>query len=94
MKSARTRRQFTPAFKAKVALEALTGERTISELATQHKIHPNQITQWRKQLVEQASSAFAHGHGNGDVDHEALINELYQQIGRMSVELRWLKKRV
>lgn len=94
MKSVRTRRQFTPAFKAKIALEALTGERTISELATQHKIHPNQVAQWRKQLVEQASSAFVQGPSNGDVDRDALINELYQQIGQMSVELRWLKKRV
>lgn len=88
------RKQYTPAFKAKVALDSLKGDRTINELATFHKVHPNQIGQWRKQLLENAAALFAPGHSSPDEQQQALVSSLYQQIGQMSVELDWLKKRL
>ena len=88
------RKQHPPAFKAKVALEAIKGQRSINELATFHKIHPNQINQWRKQLLEHASELFATGHRSADEQHSAEVASLYQQIGQMSVELDWLKKKL
>ena len=91
---AQKRKQYTAAFKAKVAVEALRGDRTINELATHYRVHPNQIAQWRKQLLEQASELFTRGHASQSDQTEALVGQLYQQIGQLSVELDWLKKRL
>jgi putative transposase len=91
---AQKRKQYTAAFKAKVAVEALRGDRTINELATHYRVHPNQITQWRKQLLEQAADLFTRGHASHDEQTDALVGQLYQQIGQLSVELDWLKKRL
>lgn len=88
------RRQFTAEFKARVAFEALRGDRSISQLAVHYKVHPNQITQWRKQLQQDAPKLFARGAGSGSDEQQSLIDALYRQIGQMSVELDWLKKRV
>lgn len=92
---ARARRRFDGKFKSKVALDAIRGLRTISEIAKQHKVHPNQVTLWKKQLVEGAKEAFENGSTaskkNGDEPDAA---ELYEQIGRLKVELEWLKKKV
>lgn len=89
------RRQFDKEFKARIAIEALIGDRTISQLAAHYKVHPNQVTQWRRQLQQDAPKLFARGASNGSSnEEEALIDSLYKQIGKMSVELDWLKKRV
>ena len=91
---AQKRKQYTAAFKAKVAVEALRGDRSINELAVHYRVHPNQITQWRKHLVESATGVFAAGHASQDAQQEALVAQLYQQIGQLSTELDWLKKRL
>jgi putative transposase len=88
------RKQHTAEFKAKVALEAAKGQRTISELAAQYKIHPSQITQWKKQLLGNASAVFATARTTGASEQDGLINMLYQQIGQLSVEVEWLKKKL
>lgn len=84
----RQRRMFDGAFKAKVALDAIRGLKTVSELASLHKVHPTQITLWKKQLLEGAMSVFESPSAD-----EPSSAELYEQIGRLKVELDWLKKK-
>jgi putative transposase len=94
---ARKRRIFNPSFKAKVAIEAIKGHRTISEMTAKHKLHATQINLWKKQLIEGAEGIFENGNGKkakaADTD-EPQTAELYEQIGRLKVQLEWLKKKV
>jgi transposase-like protein len=87
------RKSYTAAFKAKVALEAIKGQRTINEIASAFEVHPNQVTQWKKQAVTQISEIFSNGRARADAAEEELRNQLYQQIGQLKVELDWLKKK-
>ena len=87
------RRNFTSEFKAKVALEAIKGQRTVSEIAARHNIHPNLVTTWKRALLEHASDAFSDPHARSKADDELLKAQLYQQIGQLKVELDWLKKK-
>jgi len=91
---ARTRRRFDSSFKAKVALEAIRGLKTVSEIAQQFKVHPNQVTLWKQQLLSQAAQVFDSGSGRSGQSDEPQAAELYEQIGRLKVELEWLKKKV
>jgi transposase len=86
-----SRRKHSPVFKAKVALEALRGEKTISELASQYEIHPNQITQWKKMLAEDAAGIFDKNQPKKPQDEKALIRKLYQEIGQLKVEKDFLE---
>lgn len=87
------RKSYTAAFKAKVALEAIKGQRTINEIASAFEVHPNQVTQWKKQAVCQLSDIFSNGRARAESAEEELRNQLYQQIGQLKVELDWLKKK-
>jgi transposase-like protein len=89
-----SRRQYSSDFKAKMALEALRGERTINELAAEFGVHPVQITQWKKLALEELPKMFSSRRGTKQKDEEALKAALYQQIGQLKVELDWLKKKV
>lgn len=91
---ARTRRRFDAAFKAKVALEAIRGLKTISEIAKQFRVHPNQVTLWKKQLLSGAEQVFDTPGGKTSKEDEPEAAELYEQIGRLKVELEWVKKKV
>lgn len=88
-----TRKTHSPAFKARVALEALKGQKTLSELASQFKVHPNQISKWKQQLQQQAAALFERPPTATQRSQEALEAELYQQIGQLKVELDWVKKK-
>ena len=90
----RTRRKFTAALKARVAIEAIKAQRSVSELAGQHQIHPGQITQWKQQLLSSAERVFADGKASEKKDQEELVARLYQQIGQLKVELDWLQKKL
>ena len=95
MGTKKIRRQFSARQRAKVALEAVRENRTVSQLASTHSIHPSQITRWRKQLVESAHTLFEDGRACKSTDNnEALVGELYEQIGRLQMELEWLKKKL
>ncbi len=90
---ARKRRRFSAEFKAKVALEAVRGQKTLAELADEHEVHANQITQWKKQLLESLPEVFGRRREQDAVQQEELTSRLYQQIGQLKVELDWLKKK-
>lgn len=87
-----TRRRFSAAFKAKVALEAIRGERTISDLATQHQLHPNQITQWKRQAIENLAKAFDDKASDAQVGREAEVTKLHAKIGQLVVARDFLAK--
>jgi putative transposase len=90
MKGKRTRH--TAAFKAQVALAAVKGERTVNELAAHYGVHPTNIHAWKKQLLSGAEEVFANG-SKASTDSEAVQAELYEQIGRLQMELAWVKKK-
>lgn len=87
------RRKIDPALKAKVALEAIKGEKTVSEIAGKFDIHPNQVTQWKKKVIETLPSLFSRRKKKEDRESEELRDELFRQIGQLKVELDWLKKK-
>ena len=87
------RRQFSKAFKAKVALEAIRGDGSINELASKHKVHPTQILLWKKHALEKLPDLFVDGRAKPAGGEADLAQELYQQIGQMKVELDFLKKK-
>jgi len=88
------RKRYDPAFKAKVALEAVKGERTMAQLSSDFKVHSNLIGKWKKQLLQELPSLFSGPKGNrSGEDSSELVAELYRQIGQLKVELDWLKKK-
>ena len=89
-----TRKQYSPKFKAKVAVEALRGEKTLSQLASQFHVHPVQIGQWRKTALEQLADLFIDGRKSKASGEDVERDALYEEIGRLKVELDWLKKKV
>jgi transposase-like protein len=89
----RQRRQFSADWKAKIALEAIKGQRTIQEIASHYEIHPSLVTHWKKQLLEGAAEVFLNGKTAEAGGDEELKAELYQQIGKLQVEVDWLKKK-
>ena len=84
------RRRHSPSLKAKVALEALKGEETTAELASRFEVHPGQVRKWKKDLTEGAAGIFGGDHNQKKSD-EALIAQLYQQIGQLKVERDFLE---
>ena len=89
----RKRKSHTAAVKAQVALAAVKGDKTISELASLHSVHPTLIHAWKKQLLDNAVELFQSGVKTSSAEHEALQAQLYEQIGRLKTELDWLKKK-
>ena len=88
------RRQHSDQFKFKVALEASKGHKTINELASEYNLHPTQISSWKKQLLEDGAGVFSRNPGRKQQEQAGREAELYEQIGRLKMELEWLKKKV
>ena len=91
--SEKSRKSFTSHHKAKVALEAIRGTKTANELAQEFSVHPTQVGQWKKELVAQASSIFDTKRGPKVDDPSTSTERLYSEIGRLNMELDWLKKK-
>jgi len=81
-------------FKFRAALEALKGLKTLNELASGFGVHPNQIGDWKRRLKENGKDIFSNRRQNSEQEAEALQAQLYEEIGRLKVELDWLKKKV
>ncbi len=86
------RRNFSAAFKAKVALEALRGDQTLAELAARHRVHPNLITNWKRRAAEGMVDVFSGKKAGRDGSREAEIKELHAKIGELTVEKDFLSK--
>jgi transposase-like protein len=91
--SEQRRKIFSGEFKAKVALEAIRGLKTVNEIAQDFGVHPTQVGLWKKELQEQAASLFEVKRGAKPVDPSATPERLYSEIGRLKMELDWLKKK-
>jgi transposase len=91
----RKRKQYSAQFKAKVAIEAVRGQKTTAELASQYEIHPTMINNWKRDLLEKASELFDNGKttSQAQAETQAQIDELYRQIGQLTVERDFLAKR-
>lgn len=79
------RRKFSGQFKARIALEALRGDKTIQEIAAKHQLHPNQVSQWKKQAMDGLAGVFSKG-GSSDTISDAEVKELHAKIGRLAIE--------
>jgi transposase len=91
--SEKRRKNFTSQHKAKVALEAIRGVKTANEIAQEYSVHPTQVGLWKKELQAQAASLFDTKRGPKQVDSSASPDRLYSEIGRLKMELDWLKKK-
>ena len=87
------RNRYSADFKAKLALEVIKGNRTLNEIASEAQVHPNLLTQWKRQLVESLPTVFSDKRVKENREQEALTDQLYQQIGQLKVELDWVKKK-
>lgn len=89
-----SRRRHSASFKAKVALEAMSGLKTLTELSEEYELHPNVISKWKKKLQKEARQIFSGEIKTGDIAEEKKAEKLYQKIGQQKVELDWLKKKI
>jgi transposase-like protein len=87
------RKRYDGSFKARVALEAIRGERTVAEIAAMFGVHPNQISKWKKQALDELPKIFSGRYEKREMQGKELTDQLYQQIGQLKVELDWLKKK-
>ena len=88
----RRRRGFSGDLKAKEALEALWGDRTLQEIASKHQVHPNQVSTWKRQAIEGLGEVFSNGVGRRRRDHESEVHELHAKIGELTVERDFLSR--
>ena len=88
------RKQYSNDFKFKIALEAVKGVKTVSQIAAEQNLHPTQIGNWKKQLLQQGSTIFTRPNDRQQREQQERETELYEQIGRLKMELEWLKKKV
>jgi transposase-like protein len=87
------RKNHDAAFKAKVALEVLKGDKTMAQISSEYGVHVNQIRQWRQKLLEELPGLFSDRRQKKDKETEEMTAELYRQIGQLKVELDWIKKK-
>jgi putative transposase len=87
------RRQYSADFKFRAAVAAVREVKTVSELASQHDVHPTLIRKWKQQLLQDGPQVFTQNNGQAEREQESRETELYEQIGRLKMELEWLKKK-
>ena len=93
MTERRKRKVFSAEFKAKVGLEGIRGLKTANEIGQDHGVHPVQVGQWKREILEQAKTLFEGKRGPKRAEEEADTERLYSEIGRLKMELDWLKKK-
>jgi transposase-like protein len=86
------RQRFTSEFKARVALEALRGDKTVHEIAAHHKVHPNQVSTWKRRAIDGLSDVFSNGADREHQDHETEVRDLHAKIGQLTVERDFLSR--
>jgi len=89
----RTRRNHSPAFKARIGLEALKGRKTVAEIARENKLHSTQVSQWKTEVQKRLPEVFELEKSGGECQQEKRVEDLYAQIGKLTVELDWLRKK-
>jgi putative transposase len=94
MKTVKKRRTFTDKFKAKVAIEAIKSVKTLAELASEYQVHPSQIVDWKKLLLSSAPDVFSSGRKKDSLTEEELTAPLYEEIGRLKMDVKWLQKKL
>lgn len=94
MQMSKKRRSYSDKFKAKIALEAVRGVKTLAQLAAEYQVHPNQISKWKKILVAQAGELFANEKNAAARTEEEITAPLYEEIGRLKMDVRWLEKKL
>src|SRR5437870_13591271 len=87
------RKRYSTILKAKVALEAIKGQKTVNEIAAEYGVHPSQIAQWKKQALDGLPGLFSTRESRQAKSEEALIASLYQEIGQLKVQVDWLEKK-
>jgi len=90
------RKQYTPEMKAQIVLEILKEEKSISELASEHDMHPNQLSRWKREALDNFHQLFTDGSKDTKkmkTEYETKINELYSEVGRLTTQVNWLKKK-
>ena len=87
------RRRFSSEFKARVVRAALREDKTLAQLASEFDVHPNQITEWKRQAIESLPEVFSRKKKRQQQDNQQLIDRLYQQIGELQVDVNWMKKK-
>ena len=93
MSRKRMRKRYESSFKARVALSAVKGDKTLSELASEYSVHGNLVSQWKRRLLSDVSRVFEEAPNEAQRDHQVVVEELHRQIGQLHVELAWLKKK-
>jgi putative transposase len=88
------RKHYGAEFKAKVAIEAIAGHRTVNEIASAYSVHPTQVAGWKREVMERLPQAFSNSRFNKDTQAEETIARLYQQIGQLTMEVEYLKKKL
>jgi transposase len=93
MSEAKTRKVHGSAYKAKVGLEAIRGLKTINQIGLEYGVHPVQVSQWKREILDNASTLFEGKRGPKPVDEDSKADRLYSEIGRLKMDLDWLKKK-
>ena len=93
MSKKRSRKRYEASFKARVALAALRGDKTLSELAGEFSVHGNLVSQWKRRLLANVARVFEEADDSGQREQQTLVDELHRKIGELNVELDWLKKK-
>jgi len=88
------RKRFEPGFKARVALEAIKGEKTLAQISSEYGVHANQVSKWKQELLKGSAGIFGRNNGKQDTGQEEKIEELYKSIGELKVENDWFKKKL
>jgi transposase-like protein len=88
------RKKHEPAIKARVALQAIKGEKTVAQISSEYGVHPTQVTQWKQELIQRSAEVFAKPDNTMAMQHEEMTDKLHKTIGEITMENNWLKKKL